>query len=109
MKISYGKQIRIKCLECSGDQTKEVTLCPVADCALWPVRFGCLITSPRYQKRMDTARKNYPKEYPGVEKEVKERLTGPLSWLYDLAYARSDKKTPQPKGLARGYVKNVTK
>ena len=34
------KAIRHKCLDCSCWQTKEIRLCPVSDCALWPFRFG---------------------------------------------------------------------
>jgi hypothetical protein len=34
------KAIRAKCLDCSGDRPKEVTLCPVTDCELYPFRFG---------------------------------------------------------------------
>ena len=34
------KTIRAKCLDCTLDQKKEVELCPVKDCALWPFRLG---------------------------------------------------------------------
>ena len=34
------KAIRIKCLDCSAGQPKEVRLCPSHDCALWPYRMG---------------------------------------------------------------------
>jgi len=40
--------IRLKCLDCMCDSTKEVELCPVKECSLWPFRFG---------KRPSTARK----------------------------------------------------
>lgn len=58
------KAIRQKCLDCSCGQVKEVELCPIPDCALYPFRFG---TNP-YRKPMseeqraklaETARKNY--------------------------------------------------
>lgn len=32
--------IRDKCLDCSGDQPKEIRACPVRSCALWPFRSG---------------------------------------------------------------------
>ena len=32
--------IRAKCLDCSCHQTKEIRLCPILDCALWPYRMG---------------------------------------------------------------------
>lgn len=41
--------IRLKCLDCMCHQKKEVSLCPVKQCSLWPYRFG---------KRPSTARKN---------------------------------------------------
>jgi hypothetical protein len=34
------KAIRAKCLDCSCFQPKEVRLCPVTSCALWPYRLG---------------------------------------------------------------------
>jgi hypothetical protein len=34
------KSIRAKCLDCSNDQPKEVRLCPVIKCPLWPYRMG---------------------------------------------------------------------
>ena len=32
--------IRAKCLDCSCNQTKEVTECPVKNCSLYPYRLG---------------------------------------------------------------------
>lgn len=32
--------IRNKCLDCSGGSYKEVRLCPIQNCDLWPYRFG---------------------------------------------------------------------
>lgn len=34
------KSIRMKCLDCCGDQKAEVRLCPAKDCALWHYRMG---------------------------------------------------------------------
>lgn len=34
------KAIKLKCLECSGDQAMEVTICQITDCALWERRMG---------------------------------------------------------------------
>lgn len=34
------KAIRAKCLDCSAGQKKEVRLCPVVDCSLYPYRMG---------------------------------------------------------------------
>ena len=34
------KAIRQKCLDCTLHQVKEIRLCPVIDCALYPYRMG---------------------------------------------------------------------
>lgn len=34
------KAIRHKCLDCCNETPREVRLCPVKECALWPYRFG---------------------------------------------------------------------
>ena len=34
------RAIRRKCLDCSNNQTKEVTLCELENCALWRYRMG---------------------------------------------------------------------
>ncbi len=34
------KSIRKKCLDCSNYQSKEVRLCTVIKCAIYPYRFG---------------------------------------------------------------------
>lgn len=34
------KAIRAKCLDCCCGQTKEVRLCPLKACPLWPFRSG---------------------------------------------------------------------
>lgn len=39
-KLTPMRAIRKKCLECSAGQIKEVTLCPVKNCALYPYRSG---------------------------------------------------------------------
>lgn len=39
-KITPLKAIRLKCLECSAGQPKEVRLCPCIDCPLFLYRFG---------------------------------------------------------------------
>ncbi len=38
--ITPLKAIRLKCLDCSNDQPKEVRLCPIEKCALFQFRFG---------------------------------------------------------------------
>ncbi|MBM3299449.1 MAG: hypothetical protein FJY85_05815 [Deltaproteobacteria bacterium] len=34
------KAIRAKCMDCSCYQPKEIRLCPVTNCPLWPYRMG---------------------------------------------------------------------
>lgn len=34
------KAIRAKCIDCSGGQAKEVRLCPIKKCSLYPYRMG---------------------------------------------------------------------
>ena len=40
MRQSPVKAIREKCLDCSGGQYKEVELCPIKSCPLYPFRMG---------------------------------------------------------------------
>jgi hypothetical protein len=35
------RSIRKKCLECCCGSSKEVRLCPVTGCAIYPYRMGC--------------------------------------------------------------------
>jgi hypothetical protein len=51
------KAIRSKCLDCSNHQPKEVELCPVTDCALFPFRFGRrpATQAKREARRQETA------------------------------------------------------
>lgn len=39
-RISRGKAIRAKCIDCCCGQKNEVRLCPAKDCPLWPYRLG---------------------------------------------------------------------
>ncbi len=34
------KAIRLKCLSCTCNQMKEIELCKIKSCTLWPWRFG---------------------------------------------------------------------
>lgn len=53
--------IRKKCLGCAGS-TKEVTLCHILDCPLWPYRTGSGLESVKYRERMSLAKAKYKKE-----------------------------------------------
>lgn len=41
------KSIRLKCLDCCCGSPKEVELCPVVGCTLYPYRFGKRPTTSR--------------------------------------------------------------
>jgi hypothetical protein len=48
--MTASKSIRLKCLDCSGESPKEVTLCHITDCALWPKRMGTgTVASKRFK------------------------------------------------------------
>ena len=39
-RLTPMRAVRYKCLDCCCEMTKEVELCPVRDCPLWPYRLG---------------------------------------------------------------------
>ena len=47
-RITRGKAIRLKCLDCCCGSAHEVKLCPATSCPLHPFRFG---TDPYRTKR----------------------------------------------------------
>jgi len=61
--MNKARAIKLKCLECSAESPKEVTLCLLVTCPLWPYRFGYSMRDKRYQNRIDAAAKNYPLEF----------------------------------------------
>jgi hypothetical protein len=54
--------IRKHCLECAGDSRKEVTLCPLFDCPLWPWRTGTHTSSKTYVERVTRTLEGSPEE-----------------------------------------------
>lgn len=67
-RIPLHKRIAMKCLDCSGGISKEVTLCHLFDCPLWAARFGFPLKSNRYQQRMKRAENNYVNEFKELKK-----------------------------------------
>jgi hypothetical protein len=61
--MNKSDAVRKKCLECAGGSPKEVTLCHIVDCPLWPYRFGYSMNDKRFWKRMASAKKRSPKQY----------------------------------------------
>ena len=51
--MSPLQALRARCLDCCGDQEKEVALCPAVDCPSWPFRMG---TDP-WRKSASAARR----------------------------------------------------
>jgi len=39
-RITRGKAIRLKCLDCCGGNSAEVRRCPAENCPLWRYRMG---------------------------------------------------------------------
>lgn len=54
MAITPIKAIRAKCLDCSGDATSEVKLCPLTHCPLYPFRLG---RNPNIKPRTEEQRR----------------------------------------------------
>jgi hypothetical protein len=61
--MTKSKAIKLFCFDCAGESAKEVTLCPVLDCQLWPFRFGNSPASAAYKSRMMTAKVNYSADF----------------------------------------------
>jgi len=60
--MTKQRAIWAKCLECGGS-AKEVTLCHLFDCPLWPYRCGCHVKSKAYKLRMERAQKRYARDF----------------------------------------------
>lgn len=64
--MTRTEAIRLYCLDCSGGSPKEVTLCVIGDCPLYPFRFGNSPDTNGYKRRMNKAKENYPQEWAEV-------------------------------------------
>ena len=69
--MNKSKAIKAKCLDCSGSP-KEVTLCHIVNCPLYPFRFGYSFRDKRYEKRMEAAKRNYPEECMEMKKLISD-------------------------------------
>ena len=67
--MTKSKAIKIHCFDCAGESNKDVTLCPVFDCPLWPFRTGQGPTSNGYKSRMMTAKTNYAEDLTEMARE----------------------------------------
>ena len=71
--MSKSQAIKKKCLDCSGGSPKEVTLCIIIDCPLWPYRLGFSTKDKRYKKRMQSAKRRFPQEFAEVIRAIRDR------------------------------------
>ena len=60
--------IRKHCLECAGDSRKEVSLCHLFDCPLWPWRTGTHTTSKTYVARINKTLESCPEAVAALGK-----------------------------------------
>ena len=58
------KAMRSKCLDCSGGQPKEVRLCPIPTCTLWPYRMG--------KRPVKNIQGNHALSFPKIQMESNE-------------------------------------
>src|SRR5215471_2662957 len=57
--MSPLQALRARCLDCCGDQEKEVSLCPAVDCPSWPFRMGTdPWRKPASEARREAARRS---------------------------------------------------
>ena len=61
--MTRAKAIQAFCFGCAGDSHKEVTLCVIPDCPLYPYRFGDSPKSKSYKERMRLAKTRWPDDY----------------------------------------------
>jgi len=69
--LNKSQAIKAQCLDCAGSP-KEVTLCHIVNCPLYPFRFGYSIRDKRFKKRMEAAKRNYPEEYKEMLKLISD-------------------------------------
>ena len=68
-RITLYKRIQMKCLDCSGGSSKEVTICHLFSCPLWARRLGVGPETKTYIQRMKTAEKFYEKDFERLKEQ----------------------------------------
>ena len=61
--MTKAKAIQKHCLGCAGESYKEVALCAIPDCPLYPYRFGNSPRTKAYKARMSQAKERWPDDY----------------------------------------------
>lgn len=64
--MTRAKAIQAYCFGCAGDSHKEVTLCVITDCPLYPFRFGSSPKAKVYKARMKLAKERWPDDYASM-------------------------------------------
>lgn len=54
-RITRGKAIRLKCLDCCGGNNAEVRRCPAENCPLWRYRMGSEKKAEELRNSKDSA------------------------------------------------------
>jgi len=66
------KAIRAKCMDCMCEQPKEIKLCPITDCSLYPFRFG---KNPNIKREYTDEQRNavrdrFHKKFPETKESI---------------------------------------
>lgn len=64
--MNKSQAIKAFCSECAGESHKDVSLCVIKDCQLYPYRFGNSPHTKAYKGRMKLAKERWPDEYASV-------------------------------------------
>lgn len=94
--MTRQRAIYLKCLECSGESAREVTLCSSLDCPLWEYRCGCSLDSRRYAERVKAA---FTKDTEAA-REIRSLGLGIADYLEK--HAQAIKKRDKRGELAQG-------
>lgn len=87
--LTRAKAIRQKCLDCSCWQMKEIALCTVLNCALYPFRMGRVAKAVELEKKRPTRQKI---------KSRKERWQEKQTSLLDLPHIDGSDNESSQKG-----------
>lgn len=90
--MTKTKAIKLHCFDCACESNKEVTLCPVFDCPLWPFRTGNAAGSIAYKNRVQIALSNHGSEIEAAHRQFLSDSCGNSS----KKRASVAKKSPRP-------------
>jgi hypothetical protein len=61
--LQRDQAVRLHCLECAGENSTEVTLCPCTACPLWGFRMGNILNNKKARDRFEEYQEREPKEF----------------------------------------------